>query len=143
MLKEFREFIAKGNMLDLAVGIVIGAAFTGVVNSFVKDIVNPIIGLFGKANFENMVVVLKEGATPGPYSTPEVAATAGAVTLNYGAFITVLINFVIVGFTVFLIVKASNRMKRKQEEAPATEPELPNNEKLLIEIRDLLAAKRA
>lgn len=126
MLKEFREFIAKGNMLDLAVGIVIGAAFTAIVNSLVKDLITPIIGLFGNANFDEYKLILKQG-----------------VTLNYGSFITAVINFLIVGFVLFMIVKASNKMKRKQEaesEAPA-EPEIPNNEKLLMEIRDLLRAR--
>lgn len=126
MLKEFKEFIAKGNMLDLAVGIVIGAAFTGVVNSFVKDIVTPIIGLFGNANFDAYSVELKPG-----------------VTLNYGMFITALINFVIVAFVLFMVVKAYNRLKREQaqtEEAPAA-PAIPNDEKLLMEIRDILKAR--
>lgn len=125
MLKEFKEFIAKGNMLDLAVGIVIGAAFTGVVNSFVKDIVTPIIGLFGNANFDAYSVELKPG-----------------VTLNYGMFITALINFVIVAFVLFMVVKAYNRLKREQaqkEDAPAA-PVIPNDEKLLMEIRDILKA---
>jgi large conductance mechanosensitive channel len=142
MLKEFREFIAKGNMLDLAVGIVIGAAFTSVIGSFVKDIITPIIGIFGKASFENMFVVLKEGKTPGPYDTLDVAAKAGAVTLNYGSFLTAIINFLIVGFALFMVVKAANRMKRKEEEAPAAEAEIPNDERLLTEIRDLLKAGR-
>jgi large conductance mechanosensitive channel len=142
MLKEFREFIAKGNMLDLAVGIVIGAAFTSVIGSFVKDLITPIIGLFGKSNFENTFLVLKEGTTPGPYTTTDLAAKAGAVTLNYGSFLTAVINFVIVGFALFLIVKAANRMKRKEEEAPAAEAEIPNDERLLTEIRDLLKAGR-
>lgn len=126
MLKEFREFIAKGNMLDLAVGIVIGAAFTAIVNSLVKDLINPLIGLFGNANFDAYKLELKPG-----------------VTLNYGAFFTAVINFLIVGFVLFSIVKASNRLKRSQEaesQAPA-EPEIPNDEKLLMEIRDLLKAR--
>src|SRR5438105_2074036 len=115
MLKEFRDFIAKGNMLDLAVGIVIGVAFTAIVTSFVKDIVSPFIGLFGKANFDNMFFVLKEGTTPGPYTTPDLAAKAGAVTLNYGAFLTAVINFLIVALVIFMIVKAANKLKREQE----------------------------
>jgi large conductance mechanosensitive channel len=140
VLKEFREFIAKGNMLDLAVGIVIGAAFTGIVNSLVKDLINPMIGLLGKANFDNMFVVLKNGSVAGPYNTPDVAAKAGAVTLNYGAFLTAVINFVIVGFVLFLIVKAANRLKREQP-AVAAPPTPSNEEQLLTEIRDALRAK--
>src|SRR5436305_1908209 len=106
MFKEFKEFIAKGNVLDLAIGIIIGAAFTTVVGSFVKDIINPIIGLAGKSNFDNMFVVLKPPAVMplGGLTTPDVAQKAGAVTLNYGAFITNAINFLIVAFVVFLIV---------------------------------------
>jgi|SRR5579862_6062184 len=139
MLKEFREFIAKGNMLDLAVGIVIGAAFTGIVTSLVKDIINPIIGLLGGANFDNMFLVLKEGKTAGAiYGTPAQAAADKAVTLNYGSFLTAVINFLIVGFVLFLIVKAANKMHREAEKAPA---EAPAQEKLLTEIRDLLKEK--
>lgn len=121
MLKEFKEFIAKGNMLDLAVGIVIGAAFTAIINSFVKDLITPIIGLFGNANFDAYKLELKPG-----------------VTLNYGAFLTAVINFVIVGFVLFMVVKAANKMKRKQEAEEPAAPDLPNDEKLLTEIRDLL-----
>jgi|ERR1044072_7297360 large conductance mechanosensitive channel len=126
MLKEFREFIAKGNMLDLAVGIVIGAAFTAIVNSFVKDLITPIIGLVGNANFDAYHWELKPG-----------------VFLNYGSFLTAVINFLIVGFVLFTIVKAANKMKRKQElqETSIAEPEVPNDEKLLMEIRDLLKAR--
>lgn len=138
MLKEFKEFIAKGNVLDLAVGLVIGVAFGAVVASFVKDILSPIIGVFGKANFDNMFIVLKEGPLPGPYTTPAVAATAGAVTLNYGAFITAFINFVIVAFAIFLVVKAANKLKRKEEVAPSAPAA---DVVLLTEIRDLLARK--
>jgi large conductance mechanosensitive channel len=126
MLKEFREFIAKGNMLDLAVGIVIGAAFTAIVNSLVGDLITPLIGLLGNADFKDYVVVLKPG-----------------VALKTGAFFSAVINFIIVGFVLFMIVKAANKMKRKQEVEAETvsEPEIPNDEKLLIEIRDLLKAK--
>lgn len=125
MLKEFREFIARGNVLDLAVGIVIGAAFTAIVNSFVKDILSPIIGLLGTANFNEQKLVLKGGATP--------------VTLNYGAFLTATINFLIVAFAVFMVVKAANHMKSRfvKPEGPK-EPEPTKEELLLTEIRDLL-----
>lgn len=141
MLKEFREFVAKGNMLDLAVGIVIGVAFTAIITSFVKDLINPLIGLFGNANFDNMFLVLREGDAAKPHDTPALAQAAGYVTLNYGAFLTAAINFLIVAFVLFMVVKAANRMKREQAvEAPAA-PEPPNEEKLLIEIRDLLKSR--
>jgi large conductance mechanosensitive channel len=123
MLKEFKEFIAKGNMLDLAIGLVLGAAFTAIVNSLVKDLITPLIGLTGNSSFDQYKLELKRG-----------------VTLNYGSFLTAVLNFVIVGFVLFAIVKASNRMKRKQEAQldAAPEPDIPNDEKLLMEIRDLL-----
>ena len=137
MLKEFRDFIAKGNVLDLAVGIVIGAAFTAIVGSFVKDILTPVFGIFGKANFENMFLVLKDGTTAGPYATPDAAQKAGALTMTYGNFLNAIINFLIVAFAIFLVVKAANKMKKKQEAAPA--PSEPSEEvKLLTEIRDSL-----
>jgi large conductance mechanosensitive channel len=143
MLKEFRDFIARGNVIDLAVGIVIGAAFTAIVNSFVKDILSPILGIFGSANFNTQFVVLKAGKeTPPPYVDLDAASKAGAVTFNYGSFITAVINFLIVAFALFLIVKATNKFKerlvQKPEEAPAAPPEPSNEEKLLTEIRDLL-----
>src|SRR5579871_51925 len=118
MLKEFREFIAKGNMLDLAVGIVIGAAFTAIVTSLVKDIISPLIGLLGNANFDNSYMVLKGGPVPEGTSPADAAAKFHAVTLNYGSFITAIINFLIVAFVIFMIVKAANAMKRKEEAAP-------------------------
>lgn len=141
MLKEFKEFIARGNVLDLAVGIVIGAAFTAIVNSFVKDILTPLIGIFGTANFNDRFLVLKQGKTAGPYPTPDVASTAGAVTLNYGNFVTAFINFLIVAFALFLVVKAANKVKTRLvpvEEKPAAPPEPTKEEILLTEIRDLL-----
>jgi len=139
MLKEFKEFIAKGNMLDLAVGIIIGAAFTSVVNSFVKDLIDPLIGLFGKANFDNMFVVLKDpNPVPGGYTTIDAAQKAGAVTFNYGSFLTNVLTFLITAFVVFLIVKAANKFRRQEAPAPAAPPE---DVKLLTEIRDLLARK--
>ena len=142
MFKEFKEFIAKGSMLDLAVGIVIGAAFTAIVNSFVKDLISPIIGVFGKSNFQDSFIVLKDATPPLPANaTLDAATKAGAVTLNYGSFITAVINFLIVGFVLFLIVKAANTMKRKEEATPPEVAEIPNDEKLLSEIRDLLKAK--
>ena len=119
MLKEFRDFIAKGNVLDLAVGIIIGAAFTAIVTSFVKDIVTPVIGMVGKANFENLFITLKEGDIPGPYPTPDIAQKAHAVTLTYGNFFNAVINFILVAFVIFMVVKAANKMRKTEETAPA------------------------
>lgn len=142
MLKEFREFIAKGNVLDLAVGIIIGAAFTAIVNSFVQDIVNPIIGLAGKANFDNMFVVMRDGAQPGPYTTPQQAEEAGAVVLKYGAFLTNVINFMIVAWVVFLVVKSVNRYRSRLEQpADASVAGPTKQEVLLTEIRDALRSR--
>lgn len=140
MLKEFREFAVKGNMIELAVGIIIGAAFTGVVNSLVKDLITPLIGLFGNVDFGQQFVVMRTGKPSGPYNTIDEAAKAGAVTLNYGLFISTLINFVIVSFAVFLLVKAINKLRR---EPPPPEPEAAPSEevKLLTEIRDSLQVK--
>lgn len=145
MLKEFRDFIARGNVIDLAVGIVIGAAFTAIVNSFVKDILSPIIGIFGSANFNDQFVVLKKGKTaPGPYVSLADATKAGAVTFNYGAFVTAVINFLIIAFALFLIVKAVNKLKerivlqKEADEAAAPTPEPTQEVVLLTEIRDLL-----
>ncbi|RYG26647.1 large conductance mechanosensitive channel protein MscL [bacterium] len=147
MLKEFREFIARGNVMDLAVGIVIGAAFTGIVNSFVKDILTPILGIFGNANFSERFLLIKQGTNPpGPYTTLDAATKAGAVTLNYGNFLTALINFLIVAFALFLIVKAANKLRRHLEPIlpcdPPKPPEPTKEELLLTEIRDLLKVSR-
>jgi large conductance mechanosensitive channel len=135
MLKEFRDFIAKGNVLDLAVGIIIGAAFTAIVTSFVKDVLTPLVGIAGKANFENLFLVLKEGDTPGPYATPDLAQKAHAVTLNYGSFLNAVINFLLVAIVIFMIVKAANKVRKKEEAAPTA----PSAEVVLLtEIRDAL-----
>ncbi len=120
MWKEFKEFAVKGNALDLAVGIIIGAAFTGIVGSLVKDIIMPPLGLLtGGLDFSNQFLVLRGAPSGATFATPAEAAKAGAVTWNYGNFITLLINFLIVAFAVFLIVRAINRMKRSQ---PTAEP---------------------
>ena len=135
MFKEFREFAVKGNVLDLAVGIVIGAAFGRIVQSFVDDVLMPPIGLLlGRVDFAEMFAVLKEGAVPPPYPTRAVAKAAGAVTLNYGQFINTIVSFVIVAFAVFLLVKAVNRLRREQEATPPPAP--PEEVILLREIRD-------
>lgn len=142
MLKEFKEFAAKGNMLDMAVGIVIGAAFGTIITSLVNDVIMPPIGLaMGGIDFSQMHAVLQEGSPAGPYATVAAAAEAGAVTLNWGAFINSLLSFLIVAFTLFMVVKGYNRMQEEmsqaEEEAPE-EPSGPSTEDLLAEIRDLL-----
>jgi large conductance mechanosensitive channel len=120
MLNEFKKFIMRGSVLDLAIGIIIGAAFGSIVNSLVNDIIMPPIGLLlGGVNFSSLMIVLQEGKTPPPYSTPDVAKSLGAVTINYGVFINTLITFLIVAFVVFLLVKAINRMYVPPAEAPA------------------------
>lgn len=122
MLKEFKEFAMRGNVVDMAVGIVIGAAFGTIVKSFVDDVLMPPIGLLlGGVDFSNLFAVVKEGAPAGPYASLADAQAAGAVTLNYGLFINTVISFLIVAFAVFMVVKAMNAIKR-QEEAPAAEP---------------------
>ena len=122
MLKEFKEFAIKGNVVDMAVGIIIGAAFGTIVKSLVADIIMPPIGLLlGNVDFANLFVVLKEGATAGPYLNLAAAKEAGAVTMNYGVFINTVISFVIVAFAVFMIIRNINKMKREQE-APPAEP---------------------
>jgi large conductance mechanosensitive channel len=140
MLKEFREFAVKGNVVDMAVGIIIGAAFGTIVQSLVNDVIMPPIGLMlGNVDFTNLFFVLKEGTPPGPYAALADAKTAGAVSINYGAFINTVISFVIVAFAVFLLVKNINRLKRETPPPPPAEP--PNEEKLLTEIRDILKNK--
>ena len=115
MLKEFKEFAIKGNAVDMAVGIIIGAAFGGIVSSLVKDIIMPPIGvLTGGLDFSNQFVVLKNAPDGGVFATAAEAAKAGAVTWNYGNFLTLLVNFVIVAFAVFMLVRAINRLKRPQ-----------------------------
>jgi large conductance mechanosensitive channel len=123
MLKEFREFSVKGNMVDMAVGIIIGAAFGSVVTSFVADNIMPPIGLLlGNVNFSDLIVVLREGKAPGPYASVAAAKAAGAVTLNYGLFINTLISFLVVAFSVFLLVRNINKLRKEQAtpEIPAT-----------------------
>jgi len=139
MLKEFREFAMRGNVVDMAVGIIIGAAFGKIVDSLVKDVIMPPIGLLlGKVDFSNLFLVLKEGKTAGPYLTLELAQKAGAVTFNYGAFINTVITFVIVAFAVFLLIRAINRLKRREEDKAAAAPPTPEDIILLREIRDAL-----
>jgi len=136
MLKEFREFALKGNVLDLAVGIIIGAAFTAIVSSLVDDILMPPIGLAtGGVDFSQIFVVLKGD---GDYNTIAQAKEAGAVTWNVGLFINAVIKFLIVTLVVFLLVKSINRLVRKQEQKSAGAPKPAEDVQLLREIRDLL-----
>ena len=138
MWREFRDFAMRGNVIDLAVGIIIGAAFTTIVNSLVNDIIMPPLGLLiGGIDFSNFFVTLKGGSFP----TLEAAKAAGAVTMNYGLFINAVIRFVIVAFAIFILVKQINRSAgRAAEEAPPPPPP-PREEVLLTEIRDLLDAR--
>jgi large conductance mechanosensitive channel len=126
MLKEFKEFALKGNVVDMAVGIIIGGAFTGIVNSMVNDVLMPPLGLLLKGvDFSNLFVVLREGAKPGPYLALSDAKSVGAVTLNFGLFINALIGFLIMAFAVYLLVRALNRLRSmvdKQEHALSVPP---------------------
>jgi large conductance mechanosensitive channel len=121
MLKEFREFAMRGNVVDMAVGIIIGAAFGAIVKSLVDDLLMPPIGmLLGNVDFSNLYVVLKESATAAaPYASLAEARKAGAVTLNYGVFINAVVSFTIVAFAVFMLVRTMNRLRAAQEAAPA------------------------
>jgi len=116
MLKEFKKFAMRGNVVDMAVGIIIGAAFGGIVKSLVDDMIMPPIGLLlGNVDFANLFLVLKEGATAAPYASLDAAKKAGAVTLNYGVFINSVVSFTIVAFAVFLLVRAVNKLKHAEE----------------------------
>ena len=121
MFKDFKEFVMRGNVVDMAIGIVIGAAFGTIVKSFVDDVLMPPIGLLlGNVDFSNLFVTLKEGGkAAGPYASLAAAKAAGAVTLNLGIFINTIISFIIIAFAVFLVIKAINRMKREEEAPPA------------------------
>ena len=121
MFKDFKEFAMRGNVVDMAVGIVIGAAFGTIVKSFVDDVLMPPIGLLlGNVDFANLFTALKEGTkAAGPYASLAAAKAAGAVTLNWGTFINTIVSFIIIGFAVFLVIKGINRMKREKEAPPA------------------------
>lgn len=125
MLKEFREFAMRGNVMDMAIGIIIGGAFGKIVSSFVNDILMPPLGmLLGNVDFTDLAITLKSGAEP--------------VLLKYGVFIQTTVDFVIIAFAIFMMVRTMNNLKKKEEAAPAAPPEPPAQEKLLTEIRDLL-----
>jgi len=139
MLKEFREFALRGNVMDMAIGIIIGAAFGPIVKSLVNDVIMPPIGLLmGHVDFSNLFIPLNGQH----YASLAAAKEAGAATINYGVFINTIINFIIVVFAVFFLVKVMNAAKRKEEEAPKAPPAPPADEILLTEIRDILKAKK-
>ena len=138
MIKEFKEFISRGNVIDLAVGIIIGAAFTAIVNSLVNDILMPPLGLLlGGIDFSNFFITLKGDS----HGTLKATQDAGAVVIAYGQFFNAIVKFVIVAFAVFMLVKQVNRFMRKKEEAPAAPPPPAPEVTLLGEIRDLLKAR--
>ena len=146
MVKEFREFALKGNMLDLAVGVIIGAAFGNIVNSLIRDVIMPVVGMAGEVDFTNRFLPLgtkvREAVAASPNIGLEDARKLGSV-LAYGSFITISINFLILAFCIFLVVKAFNTARKRFEaEKPPAPPAGPTNEeKLLVEIRDLLARR--
>jgi large conductance mechanosensitive channel len=122
MFKEFKEFAMRGNVVDMAVGIIIGAAFGGIIKSLVADVLMPPIGmLLGNVDFSEMFMVLKAGTPAPPYATLAAAKEAGAVVMSWGVFINTVINFIIVAFAIFMVIRAMNKAKKK-EEAPPAEP---------------------
>ena len=131
MVKEFKEFAMRGNVVDMAVGIVIGAAFGKIVSSIVNDVIMPPIGmLLGGVDFSNLMITLKEAVDETP-----------AVVIEYGAFINTVIDFLIIAFAIFMVIKGMNAMKKKQEEAPPAPPQPSKEELLLTEIRDVLKSR--
>ncbi len=132
MLKEFKSFAMRGNVMDMAIGIIIGGAFGKIVSSFVSDVLMPPIGmLLGGVDFANLKITIKQAVVQGEQ-------VVEAVTVNYGSFINTVIDFLIIAFAIFMVIKALNSMKKKEEAAPAAPPAPSNEEKLLAEIRDLL-----
>ncbi|PIF05115.1 MAG: large conductance mechanosensitive channel protein MscL [Draconibacterium sp.] len=142
MMKEFKDFALKGNVLDLAVAVIIGGAFGKIITSFVSNVLMPPIGLLlGGTDFSNLKVILQPGSgavmNGDQVVTPEVAEVA----IKYGAFVNTVIDFIIIAFAIFMVIKAYNKTKKKKEEAPAAPPEPTKEEVLLTEIRDILKAK--
>lgn len=138
-LKEFKDFAMRGNVLDMAIGVVIGAAFGKIVSSLVDDLIMPLVGVAtGGMNFTDYKIMLKGAVTDaaGAVITPE-------VTLNWGTWVQTIVNFLIVAFCIFVMIKAINRFKRKEEEAPAAPPAPTKEEELLTQIRDLLQSQKA
>lgn len=142
MFKEFRDFALKGNVLDLAIGVIIGAAFGAIVSSIVDDLFMPIIGLIlNGIDFSNLFFVI---SNPSNIPVPSVAAAraAGVATLNYGLFINAVVKFTIIAFVLFLVVKGINRLRKQEAAAPAAPPAPTTEEKLLVEIRDAIKAQK-
>jgi large conductance mechanosensitive channel len=143
MFKEFRDFALKGNVIDLAIGVIIGAAFGAIVSSIVDDLFMPVIGLIlNGIDFSNLFLVI---SNPNDVPVPSVAAAraAGVATLNYGLFINAVVKFTIIAFVLFLVVKGINRLRKKEAAAPAAPPAPTTEEKLLTEIRDAIKAQKS
>jgi len=142
MFKEFKAFAMRGNVVDMAVGIVIGAAFGAIVASFVGDVLMPVVGLFlGGVDFSNKFALLKEGAPAAPYVSLAAAKAAGAVTVAYGVLLNTIVNFLIVAAALFMVIKGMNAAKKQEAAAPAALPAPSKEELLLTQIRDLLAKR--
>jgi len=143
LMKEFKAFIMKGSVLDLAVAVIIAGAFKAIVTSFVKDVLMPPIGLLmGGADFADLKVVLKEGSAAIMNGDQIVTAAVSEVAISYGVFINTIIDFIIIGFAIFMIIRAYNKSQKKKEEAPAAPPAPSKEEVLLGEIRDILKEKK-
>ena len=138
MLKEFKDFAMRGNVVDMAVGIILGLAFGKIVTSFVNDILMPPIGMIiGNLDFTNLFITLSEGT----FATLDAAKEAGAATINYGVWLNTVIDFLIVAFAIFMVIRQMNRLKKKEEEKPPAPPEPSKEELLLTDIRDLLKSQ--
>ena len=139
MIEEFKKFILRGNVMDLAVGVIIGAAFGKIVDSLVTDIIMPVVGLIlGKVDFANLFLVISAGTPAGPYTSLDAAKKAGAAVFAYGSFINACVYFLIIGFVIFMLVRAVNKLTHKAAEAPAAPAAPPEDVVLLREIRDSL-----
>ena len=139
MLKEFKDFAIKGNVIDLAVGVIIGSAFGAIVKSLVDDVIMPPLGvLLGNVDFSNLFIIIKEGTSPSPYNTIADAARAGAVVLKYGLFINTVVSFIIVAFSVFILIRQLSRLKKDENTVAQSTPAPSQDIILLGEIRDLL-----
>lgn len=142
LMQEFKAFAMRGNVIDMAVGIVIGGAFGKIVSSFVADVVMPPLGLLlGKVNFADLAVTLKDAVPAVVVNGQEIQAGVAAITLNYGKFIQTSVDFIIIAFAIFMVIKVMNSAKRKAKEAPKAPATPPKEEILLTEIRDLLKSK--
>lgn len=139
LLKEFKEFASKGNVMDLAVAVVVGGAFGAIVKALVADIIMPLVGMIGTGDkISSRFLVLKPGKEGEVYSSMEQARDAGANILAYGHFVQSIVDFLIIAFSIFIVIRTFNKMKKKKEEAPAAPPAPSSTDKLLMEIRDAL-----